>query len=90
LSVLAIVLLFGTLDLGVIVERQCHNWLGFIPAWNIFTQPLAFLLFLVCIHAEANRAPFDLAEAEQELSEDTTPNTAACGSRCSSSQNTPV
>jgi NADH-quinone oxidoreductase subunit H len=39
----------------------------FIPAWNVFTQPLAFLMFLVCIHAEANRAPFDLAEAEQEL-----------------------
>jgi len=67
LAVLCIVLMYGTLDLGVIVEKQAHWWLGFIPAWNVFTQPLAFLLFLVCIHAEANRAPFDLAEAEQEL-----------------------
>lgn len=67
LSVLCIVVMFGSLDLGVIVDRQAHYWLGFIPAWNIFTQPLAFLMFLVCIHAEANRAPFDLAEAEQEL-----------------------
>jgi len=67
LSILCIVLMFGTLDLNKLVELQCHNWLGVIPAWNVFSQPLAFLLFLVCIHAEANRAPFDVAEAEQEL-----------------------
>jgi len=67
LSLLAVVVLFGTLDLGVIVEKQAHYWLGFIPAWNVFAQPVAFLMFLVCIHAEANRAPFDLSEAEQEL-----------------------
>jgi NADH-quinone oxidoreductase subunit H len=67
LSLLAIVLMYGTLDLGIMVERQTHYWAGVIPAWNVFTQPLAFLMFLVCIHAEANRAPFDLAEAEQEL-----------------------
>jgi NADH-quinone oxidoreductase subunit H len=66
-SVLCIVAMFGTLDLGQIVAMQDHYWLGFIPAWNVFTQPLAFTLFLICIHAEANRAPFDLAEAEQEL-----------------------
>jgi NADH-quinone oxidoreductase subunit H len=67
LAVLTIVVMFGTLDLEQIVEKQAHYWVGVIPAWNIFCQPLAFLLFLVCIHAEANRAPFDLAEAEQEL-----------------------
>jgi NADH-quinone oxidoreductase subunit H len=67
LAVLCLVLMFGTLDLGDIVEKQCHDWLGFIPAWNVFTQPLAFVMFLICIHAEANRAPFDLAECEQEL-----------------------
>jgi NADH-quinone oxidoreductase subunit H len=67
LAVLCIVLMFGTLDLNEIVEKQCHTWIAGIPAWNIFTQPLAFVMFLVCIHAEANRAPFDLAEAEQEL-----------------------
>src|SRR5258706_13605643 len=59
--------MFGTLDLGELVEKQAHYWIGFIPAWNVFTQPVTFLMFLVCIHAEANRAPFDLAEAEQEL-----------------------
>jgi NADH-quinone oxidoreductase subunit H len=67
LSVLAIVLMYGSLDLGTIVDKQATYWLGWIPAWNVFTQPLGFLMFLVCIHAEANRAPFDLAEAEQEL-----------------------
>lgn len=67
LSLLAVVVLFGTLDLGEIVEKQAHYWLGFIPAWNVFAHPVAFLMFLVCIHAEANRAPFDLSEAEQEL-----------------------
>lgn len=67
LALLCIIVMYGTLDLGMIVEKQAHYWAGFIPAWNIFTQPLAFFLFLVCMHAEANRAPFDLAEAEQEL-----------------------
>ena len=67
LCVLCIVLMFGTLDLGKIIEMQTHRWIGIIPAWNVFTQPLAFAMFLICIHAEANRAPFDTAEAEQEL-----------------------
>src|SRR5215218_7649696 len=75
LSILSIVVLFGTLDLAVIVEKQVHYWgplinghhYNIIPAWNVFTQPLSFLMFLICIHAEANRAPFDTAEAEQEL-----------------------
>ena len=67
LAVLCIVLMFGTLNMETIVDQQAHYWAGWIPAWNVFSQPLAFMLFLVCIHAEANRAPFDMAEAEQEL-----------------------
>ncbi|HLL87672.1 MAG TPA: NADH-quinone oxidoreductase subunit NuoH [Tepidisphaeraceae bacterium] len=67
LAVLSIVVLYGTLKLDELVALQAHNWLGVLPAWNVFTQPLAFLMFLICIHAEANRAPFDVAEAEQEL-----------------------
>jgi NADH-quinone oxidoreductase subunit H len=71
LAVLAVVLMFGSLDLAEIVDKQAHYWwlagVVPIPAWNVFAQPIAFLMFLVCIHAEANRAPFDLAEAEQEL-----------------------
>ncbi len=67
LSLLTIIVMFGTFSLGDIIAAQSHNWMGFLPAWNIFTQPLAFILFLTCIHAEANRSPFDLAECEQEL-----------------------
>jgi NADH-quinone oxidoreductase subunit H len=67
LAVLCIVVMYGTLDLNALVAKQCHNWVGIIPAWNVFSQPLAFIMFLICIHAEANRAPFDTAEAEQEL-----------------------
>lgn len=71
LSVLCIVIMFGTLDLGEIVEKQVSYWgiagYNIIPAWNFLTQPITFLMFLICIHAEANRAPFDLAECEQEL-----------------------
>jgi NADH-quinone oxidoreductase subunit H len=67
LSVLVMIIMFSTLDLAEIVDRQATYWAGFIPAWNMFAQPLPFLLFLICIHAEANRAPFDMAEAEQEL-----------------------
>ncbi|MDB5328218.1 MAG: NADH:ubiquinone oxidoreductase subunit 1 [Phycisphaerales bacterium] len=71
LSILIVVLMFGTLDMSRIVEDQARYWYAFgflpIPAWNVFAQPLAFVMFLICIHAEANRAPFDLAEAEQEL-----------------------
>src|SRR5207248_7347834 len=62
LSVLTIVIMFGTLSLGEIVDKQATYWylggIPVLPAWNIFCQPLAFVMFLVCIHAEANRAPF--------------------------------
>ena len=63
LAVLCVVIMFGTLDLADIIARQT----GGIWHWNVFSQPVTFILFLICIHAEANRAPFDLAEAEQEL-----------------------
>ncbi|MEO1451409.1 MAG: complex I subunit 1 family protein, partial [Bacteroidota bacterium] len=50
----------GFLRPGAIVEAQRG-------AWNVFINPIGALIFIVCAFAEANRAPFDLVEAEQEL-----------------------
>jgi len=63
LSVIAVVLLAGTLSPIGIVHAQARP--GF--SWFILLQPISFVLFLIGGFAETNRAPFDLAEAEQEL-----------------------
>jgi len=57
----------GTLSLAEIVARQDGTWAGIIPRWNVFPQIVAFVIFMVAIVAETNRAPFDLVEAEQEI-----------------------
>jgi NADH-quinone oxidoreductase subunit H len=57
----------GTLMLSEIVARQSGTWAGFIPRWNIIPLIVAFVIFFISIVAETNRAPFDLVEAEQEL-----------------------
>ncbi|MFA6092982.1 MAG: complex I subunit 1 family protein [Elusimicrobiota bacterium] len=59
--------LYGTLDLAEAVRSQAHMFHGVIPAWGIFFQPLAFLLFLCAGAAETKRAPFDLPEGESEI-----------------------
>ncbi|MCK9462197.1 MAG: NADH-quinone oxidoreductase subunit H [Proteobacteria bacterium] len=67
LSVLGLVLLYGTVDLIDIVHQQSGSLLGFLPAWGIFLQPFAAILFLTAAMAENKRVPFDLPEAESEL-----------------------
>ena len=67
LAILGVILLAGTLELPQIVAQQAGTWFGFLPRWNIFLQPLGFLLYSIGALAETNRAPFDLPEAEQEL-----------------------
>ncbi len=63
----------GTLSLAEIVSRQSGDWssltplLSFVPRWNIVPQAAAFVIFMIAIVAETNRAPFDLVEAEQEI-----------------------
>jgi len=64
LSVLGVVLVSGTLNLEEI-QRQQEGI--FVFGWHLFTQPLAFVLFVTAALAEAHRLPFDLAECEQEL-----------------------
>jgi len=61
LSIIALLMVTGTLSLRQIAEQQ-HSW-----HWNVLYQPLGFLLFIVCAFAETNRAPFDLPECETEL-----------------------
>lgn len=63
LCVLAITFMTGSLNLSTIVEAQ-GSWPW---QWNVMVQPLAFVLFFCCALAETNRAPFDMAEAESEL-----------------------
>lgn len=64
MSIVAIIMTTGSLSLGNMVEGQ-DGWHGM--AWNIFLQPLGFLIFLICAFAETNRTPFDLPESETEL-----------------------
>ena len=67
LTVLGLILIFGTLDLNEIVRQQSGVLFGFLPAWGIVYQPFAAILFLVAAIAENKRIPFDLPEAESEL-----------------------
>ncbi len=49
------------------MQRRSGTWLAFLPHWNVVTQPIGALVFVVAAFAETNRVPFDLAEAEAEL-----------------------
>ncbi len=64
LSVLAIVLMSNGLDTVSIVEQQ-SGW-G-LATWNVWRQPIGFVIFLISALAETERIPFDLPEAEEEL-----------------------
>ncbi len=81
LSVIGVLMAYGTLELqdiardqGTLIGELLPAWLGFfhpligwLPAWGIFLQPLAFLLFFTSAVAETKRIPFDLPEGESEL-----------------------
>jgi len=60
LSLLTVALSAGTLSLSEIVSAQSNHWF-------IWTNPISFIIYLITAFAETNRAPFDLPEAEQEL-----------------------
>src|SRR6201995_4524062 len=58
LSIIALLMLTGTLSLREIAEQQHGFWSGWNGTWNVFRQPLGFLIFIVCAFAETNRTPF--------------------------------
>ncbi len=61
LALISVIMISGSVSVKTIVEQQqgAH--------WNVFIQPLSFLIFLICAFAETNRTPFDLPECETEL-----------------------
>src|SRR3984957_12553885 len=61
LAIIALIMTTGTLSLRDIATQQT-GW-----HWNVFYQPLGFLIFLICAFAETNRTPFDLPESDSEL-----------------------
>ncbi len=61
LSIIALLMMTGTLSLRDISAQQTGM------NWNVFYQPVSFVIFLICAFAETNRTPFDLAECETEL-----------------------
>jgi len=67
LSMVAVVLMAGSLSLAQIVNAQLPGQWGGILGWYIFRQPVAAVIFAITALAETMRAPFDLVEAEQEL-----------------------
>jgi NADH dehydrogenase subunit H (EC 1.6.5.3) len=67
LSLIALVMLTGTMSLREITAQQHGFWADGYFTWNVFKQPLGFVIFLTCTFAELNRAPFDMAESESEL-----------------------
>lgn len=67
ISLVALLMMTGSLSLRDIVEQQHGFWADGYFTWNFFKQPLGFIIFLICSFAELNRAPFDMAECESEL-----------------------
>ena len=81
LALLGAIMMAGTLSLTGIVHAQGE-------LWYIVPQFLGFILFIIAGFAEANRTPFDLPEADAELSPATRPSTAECASARSCSPST--
>lgn len=67
ISIIALIIMTGTLSLNEICAQQAGGVGGNWNAWNVVYQPFGFLIFLICAFAECNRTPFDLPECETEL-----------------------
>lgn len=67
LSLIPMLMIYSVSNLSDIVIAQGKTIYGFIPAWGIFFQPLAFIIFLTASIAENKRTPFDVVEGESEI-----------------------
>ncbi len=67
LSIVSLLITYGSISLNEMVTYQGGLLFGFLPAWGIILQPLAGVIFIVTAFAESNRAPFDAAEGESEI-----------------------
>ncbi len=67
LSLVSILITYGSIHLNDMVAYQSQTFFGVLPAWGVVLQPLAALIFIVTAFAETNRAPFDAAEGESEI-----------------------
>ncbi|MCU0769243.1 MAG: NADH-quinone oxidoreductase subunit H [Burkholderiaceae bacterium] len=67
MTILGLILIYGTINLDEIVRHQSGIVAGILPAWGIVYQPFAATLFMAAAIAENKRIPFDLPEAESEL-----------------------
>jgi NADH-quinone oxidoreductase subunit H len=67
LSIIALIMVTGTLSMAGITAMQGGGVGGTWNMWNIVYQPVGFMIFIICAFAECNRMPFDLPETETEL-----------------------
>jgi len=72
MAIIGVLMLSGTLSLHGIVDQQRGFWKfdslpAFLPHWNVFMQPVGFLIYIISAVAETNRLPFDLPEGESEI-----------------------
>ena len=66
-SLIGVVICYGSLDMQTIVQQQGLLMFGWLPKWGVFLQPLGCLIFVTAALAHTKRVPFDLPEAEPEI-----------------------
>lgn len=67
LSVIGLLMIYGTMNLNEMVVAQGNLLWDWLPAWGIVVQPLSFFIFFIAMLAETKRSPFDLPECESEI-----------------------
>ncbi len=67
MSILSMLIIYGTFNLQEMVFWQSEKIFGFIPYWGVVVNPIGALIFFIAIFAETNRLPFDLPEGDSEI-----------------------